>query len=50
MCNNIKSILGRNVNASIKAGKPHRGSVVINIWSDENDEMRQNLFIVYRLN
>ena len=28
---NFKSILGRNVSASIKGGKPLRGSVVINI-------------------
>ena len=41
---NCESILVRNINVSIKRGKLHRGSVVINISSDKNDEMRQTLF------
>ena len=41
-----ESILGRNVNASLKRGKPNHGSVVMNISSDENDEMRQALLLV----
>ena len=43
MCN-CESILCRNINVSIKRGKPHRGSIVISISPDENDEMRQTLF------
>ena len=41
---NCQSILIGNINKSIKRGKPYHGSVVINISSDENDEMKQTLF------
>ena len=41
-----ESILGRNVNASIKRGKPHHGSVVMNVSSDEYDEMRQTYLLL----
>ena len=41
-----ESILGRNVNASLKRSKPHHGSVVMNISPDENDETIQTLLLL----